>query len=444
MPNSPVEGSERAPALSHLRVTLDSGRRRPATGGLPVARLRWAISLFFALDGFVFAGWVVRIPAVKERIDASPGMLGLSLLGVSVGSVTAMLPAGRLCRRYGNHPVTVVTAALLSLSAALPPFAHDAVQLGLALVLFGAAYGGLNVAFNAAAVDLAEAIGRPILPSFHAAFSAGGLAGAGLGGLLAPHLGPRPHLLLLTVIGLLVTACAGRVLLRAPVPRRPGSLSRDHPEGVRTRGTDSAAGLRPLIAIYGLITLCTAYGEGALADWGALHLSDDLRTGPGVAAAGYAVFALTMTVSRASGTRLLERLGDTTVLVAGGLLAAVGMLTGALAPQTWLVFLGYALTGTGLANVFPVAVGNAGASGGSQGVAVASALGYTGILLGPPSIGFLSEAFGLPTAMTTIAVLAALAALLGRLAHRAHDSPRNPPPPTDRTPRHHLMRGQHP
>ncbi|MFI1767653.1 MFS transporter [Streptomyces sp. NPDC020800] len=406
-----------------MEQLLESGRRGPATTRLPVARLRWAISLFFALDGFVFAGWVVRIPAIKEQIDASPGVLGLALLGVSVGSVTTMLLAGRLCRRYGNHPVTVVTAALLSLSVTLPPLTHDAVQLGLVLLLFGAAYGGLNVAFNAAAVDLAEAIGRPILPSFHAAFSAGGLAGAGLGGLLAPYLSPQRHLLLLAVVGLLVTAFAGRVLLRAPVPRGPGSPA----EAARTAGSGSRDRLRLFIVVYGLITLCTAYGEGALADWGALHLSADLHTGPGVAASGYAVFALTMTVSRASGTWLLERLGDTAVLVTGGLLAAVGMLTGALAPQTWLVFFGYALTGMGLANVFPVAVGNAGASGGSQGVAVASTLGYTGILLGPPSIGFLSEAFGLPAAMTTIAALAALAALLGHLVRRGRDRTRNAP-----------------
>lgn len=122
-----------------------------------------------------------------------------------------------------------------------------------------------------------------------------------------------------------------------------------------------------------------------------------------------------MTISRMAGTRLLEQLGDTPVLVAGGLLAAAGMLVGALSPQPWLVYLGYALTGLGLANVFPVAVGGAGALGGPQGVAVASTLGYSGILLGPPSIGFLTEAYGLPGAMTTIAVLAAVAALLGLL-----------------------------
>ncbi|GGU64752.1 MFS transporter [Streptomyces albospinus] len=393
---------------------MASGRHRPSGTSLPVARLRWALSLFFGLDGFVFAGWVVRIPAIKEQIHASAGMLGLALLGVSVGSVTTMLLAGRLCRRYGNHQVTVVTAAMLSLSVALPPLTRSALQLGLVLLVFGVAYGGLNVAFNAAAVDLAEVIGRPILPSFHAAFSAGGLAGAGIGGVLAPHLAPLPHLLLLTGSGLLTTALAGRVLLRAPTPGTGGGAAAALRNSRATTGRT-----RLLITVYGLITLCTAYGEGALADWGSLHLAQDLGTGPGVAASGYAGFALTMTLSRMSGTRLLERLGNTPVLVTGAVVAAVGMLCGALSPQTWLVFTGYALTGLGLANVFPIAISSAGALGGAGGVATASALGYSGILLGPPSIGFLAEEFGLPAALTTIAGLAALAALLGCAVHRA-------------------------
>ncbi|GAO11541.1 integral membrane protein [Streptomyces lydicamycinicus] len=397
---------------------MDSGRRAPAATPPAVARLRRAITLFFALDGFVFAGWVVRIPAIKEQIHASAGALGLALLGVSVGSVGTMLLTGKLCRRYGNHPVTVAAAALLSLSVALPALTRSALQLGLVLLLFGAAYGGLNVAFNAAAVDLAEAVRRPILPSFHAAFSAGGLAGAGLGGLLAPHLSPLGHLLLLTATGLVITAYAGHVLLRTPRPAVGHGPLRDGTEAIPGRGRVPLRRTRLLVTVYGLITLCTAYGEGALADWGSLHLSTDLHTGPGAAAAGYAVFALMMTVSRMSGSRLLERLGDTPVLVAGGLLAAVGMLVAALSPQLWPVYLGYALTGLGLANVFPVAVGGAGALAGAHGVAVASTLGYSGILLGPPSIGFLTEAYGLPRALTTIAALAAVAALLGRLVRR--------------------------
>ncbi len=101
-----------------------------------------------------------------------------------------MTLTGRLCRRYGSHLVTVVCAVLLSVSVALPPLTHSAPALGAVLLVFGAAYGGINVAFNSAAVDLVAVLRRPIMPSFHAAFSLGGMVGAGLGALVAGSLSP--------------------------------------------------------------------------------------------------------------------------------------------------------------------------------------------------------------------------------------------------------------
>ncbi|WP_215452065.1 MFS transporter [Streptomyces sp. ATCC 21386] len=375
--------------------------------------LRIAITAFFALDGFVFAGWVVRIPAIKEQTGASPGALGLALLGVSAGAVITMMLTGRLCRRFGSHPVTVACAVLLSLSVALPPLTHSALALGAVLLVFGAAFGGINVAFNSAAVDLVAALGRPVMPGFHAAFSLGGMVGAGLGSLVAGSLSPTRHLLGITVIGLLVTAVAAPALLRheppAPLDRAPGPPARE--TGPRAPGRLDAR-TRALVVVLGLIAGCTAYGEGALADWGALHLEADLDASPGVAAIGYSCFALAMTVGRLTGTTLLERLGRTTVLVAGGATATAGMLLGSLAPSIWATLLGFAVTGLGLANIFPVAIERAGALAGPGGVATASTLGYLGMLLGPPAIGFMAEWFSLPTALTSVAVLAAFASVI--------------------------------
>ncbi|WP_369276088.1 MFS transporter [Streptomyces sp. R11] len=379
-----------------------------------LSRLRIALTTFFALDGFLFAGWVVRIPAIKEQTGASAGDLGLALLGVSAGAVLTMTLTGRLCRRFGTHEVTVVCAVLLSLSVALPPLTHSTLALGAVLLVFGAAYGGINVAFNSAAVDLVTALRRPIMPSFHAAFSLGGMVGAGLGGLVAGALSPTRHLLSLAVIGLLVTAAAGRTLLRhePPTPTRPGRPAKDPPRRMdpRTRG---------LVIVFGLIALCTAYGEGAMADWGALHLEQDLDASPGVAAIGYSCFALAMAVGRLSGTALLERLGHGRTVVAGGATAAAGMVLGSLAPSLWAALLGFAVTGLGLANLFPVAVERAGTLAGPSGVAIASTLGYGGMLLGPPAIGFMADWFSLPVALTSVAVLAAIATLIGVATRRA-------------------------
>ncbi|MEU7243643.1 MFS transporter [Streptomyces sparsogenes] len=397
------------------------GRRRSATADRSLTQLRTAITAFFALDGFVFAGWVVRIPAIKERTGASQGALGLALLGVSAGAVATMVMTGRLCRRFGSHPTTVAAAVLLSLGVALPPLTGSALALGLVLLVFGAGFGGLNVAMNSAAIDLIAALRRPVMPGFHAAFSLGGMAGAALGGLIAGRLAPTPHLALLAAVGLLVTAVAGRALLRLPVPEpvlasASASASASAEESAAPAGRtpeDAARGAaRRLVAVFGLIALCTAYGEGAMADWAALHLDQDLDASPGVAAAGYSVFALMMAVGRLSGTALLERLGQTRTLVAGGATAAAGMLLGSLAPTVWLALLGFAVTGLGLANLFPVAIARAGALTGPSGVAAASTVGYGGMLLGPPAIGFLADWLSLPIALTTVALLAAVAAVV--------------------------------
>ncbi|MFF7025159.1 MFS transporter [Streptomyces klenkii] len=408
----PTLNKIRTALLGDTRTVLP-GERRPDRGGPALRRLRIALTLFFALDGFLFAGWVVRIPAIKEQTGASAGALGLALLGVSAGAVATMMLTGRLCRRFGSHLVTVVAGVLMSAGIALPPLTHSATALGLVLLVFGAAYGGINVAMNSAAVDLVAALRRPVMPSFHAAFSLGGMLGAGLGGLVAGHLSPTRHLLLLTVAGLAVTAVAGRMLLAHPAPRadRPASAPAADGDGPRRRGNRT-------VALFGVIALCTAYGEGALADWGALHLQQDLGVHAGVAAAGYSVFALAMTLGRLSGTFLLERLGQTTALVAGGAAAAGGMLLGALAPTVWAALAGFAVTGLGLANIFPVAVGRAGELGGPGGVAAASTFGYGGMLLGPPVIGLLADASSLPVALTTVAGLAAVAAAIAYATRR--------------------------
>ncbi|WP_329557750.1 MFS transporter [Streptomyces sp. NBC_00696] len=437
-----------------------------------LTRLRITLTAFFALDGFIFAGWVVRIPDIKEQTGASASTLGLALLGVSAGAVITMMLTGRLCHRYGNHQVTVVCAVLLSLSVSLPPLTHSALTLGLVLLVFGAAYGGINVAFNSAAVDLVRAMRRPIMPSFHAAFSLGGMVGAGLGGLVAGALTPTQHLFGLTLIGLLVTALVGRSLLRQKPPAFPDDVPRDSPKdslqgSPKHSPKDSLKGpshrepenspdhapedsphpsptdspdqtprhspaepppprrlntrTRGLVFTFGLIALCTAFGEGALADWSALHLEQDLDATAGAAAIGYSCFALAMTIGRLSGTRLLERLGRTRTLVSGGTTAAAGMLLGALAPSLWLAVLGFVITGLGLANLFPVAVERAGTLAGPDGVAIASTLGYGGMLLGPPAIGFMADWYSLPAALTSVAVLAAVAAGIGFLTRHVSE-----------------------
>ena len=386
---------------------------------------RFSITAFFALDGFLFAGWVVRIPAVKADVHASAGQLGLALLCVSIGAVVAMGPVGRLCVRYGTPRVIAGSALVLCGAVALPAQAHSLLALGGALLLFGAGYGAMNVGINSAAVDLVASIRRPVMPAFHAAYSMGGLAGASLGGLLASHLTVTQHLGMLAVFGLVVSIAAGVPLLRSGVAPARDDQPDERPEPAEAPGEPAVggagarSGIAVLVLLLGLVALCDAYGEGALADWGTLHLSSDLHATASVAAAGFAAYSLAMTAGRLSGTRLVERFGPVRIMVSGAGLACAGMVVAALSPWLPMALGGFLLVGLGLANIFPLAIDRAGALDGPKGVATASMLGYGGMVVGPPIIGVLAQGVGLPLALLSVAVLAGLAGVAAMAVQRA-------------------------
>lgn len=417
------------PQINKVAVGLHPSSASPRSSEWPIART--IVTAFFALDGFVFAGWVVRIPTVKADVHASAGVLGLALLCVSAGAVAAMGPVGKLCLRFGTHRVAVAASVLMCGSVALPAQVHSAPALGGVLLLFGAGFGSMNVALNSGALELISAIGRPVMPSFHAAYSLGGLIGASLGGLLASHLSAPAQLGLMAAVGLAVTAALAVPLLRHPV-RRPESADADGDavaaaaaaaaDGAPEAAAATSAAVRGpllLVLMFGLVALCDAYGEGALADWGTLHLTADVHASASVAATGFAAYSMAMTAGRLSGTRLIERFGSTRILVGGSAVATVGMLVAALSPWLPVVLAGFLLVGLGLANIFPLAINGAGTLDGPRGVATASMLGYGGMVLGPPIIGLLAQLMGLPRALLSVALLAALSGVAALAVRRA-------------------------
>ncbi|GAA4695519.1 hypothetical protein GCM10023215_36640 [Pseudonocardia yuanmonensis] len=406
---STAVSTERSTAVSTERSTQHSGpsgaRSTPDHAGTPVSfrRLRTAVTALFAFDGAVFGSWAARIPDVTAQVGATHATLGVALLCVSLGALASMQLTGVLAGRFGAGRVALAGTAGAALVVPLPGLATSIPQLSAVLLLFGALTGVVNVAVNTAGVSVgARRPGRPLLPALHAAFSLGGLAGAAAGGV-ASTLGPvLPHLAVVGVVGLVVVAAARSALtgLRedaAPAPAASDDL------GSPRRG-------RRLVVLLGLVAGCTAFGEGAVTDWGALHLRETLGAAPALAAAGYSCFSLAMACGRLTGGVLLRRLGETRLLGGGALLAAAGMTVALLTSSAELALAGFVLVGLGLANLFPVTIARAGAHSGARGVGLASTVGYSGLLGGPPAIGFLAEHAGLPAALASVPLLAVVAA----------------------------------
>jgi MFS family permease len=359
---------------------------------------RAAVLAVFFTNGVVIGTWVVRIPAIKERLGLGEGLLGVVLLGAAVGALVAMPVVGALVSRFGSRRVVGVSALALAVVLPTPGLAPSLPLLVLAVVLLGAANGGLDVAMNAQAVAVERGYGRPIMSSFHAAWSFGGLGGAALGGLLASRgVGPLPHFAAVAVLAAIAFVVAYGALL---------------PSGADASEEGTPAFARPTRALLGLgiISFCVLLGEGAMGDWSAVYLDDTLRTGPGFAATGYAAFSLSMAFGRLFGDRFTELLGPVTLVRACGAIAAVGLGLALVAAQPLVALAGFACAGAGFSIVFPTALSAAGRTG--PALAAVTTAAYTGFLIGPPFIGFLAELTGLGYALYLVVALSTAVIIL--------------------------------
>lgn len=402
--------------LATLRVRVVPAARDLIAGGLgsaapDPARARVAVGCVFFLNGVGVGSWVVRIPDVQRSLGLSTGALGLALLGAAAGAVIAMPIAGRLVTRFGSRRVAVSVALAYALTLTLPTLAGSLSLLVLALLANGAANGSLNVSLNAHASLIGRRLERPILASFHAMFSGGGLAGAASGGVIAAAgVGAPLHLagVASTMIG--VALVARRWLLPA---------SHDHavPEG-GGRGVPHRPTAR--VALLGLLAFVILFAEGSMGDWSAVYLRDVVGAGAGQAASGYAAFSVMMLLGRVVGDRMTARWGASRVVTVGGSAAALGVALAVLVPGTVSVALGFGAVGAGLATAFPSVLGAASRVDGTtagDGIAAVATLGYFGLLAGPPVIGLLAQASSLRGGMVAVGVACVLTALLARSLH---------------------------
>ena len=385
--------------------------RRGARAGQPLGRAALATALVFAVNGFLLAAWVSRLPATRDRLGASVAELGLVLLAPGFGSLLSMPFSGRWCRRFGSRVVIAATTVAASVALVALAVVPTLFTLGLTLFVWGSFYGSWDVAMNVHGSAVEQRAGREWMPRYHACWSVGGIAGAGCGALAA-YAG-MPLTLHFAAVAVLCIALV-MVALRAFIEDRTEEVAVGiHNPRRRRRMPGRVHSPRPRVLtgrllLVGVVTLCATTLEGAAADWLALYLTDERGATQSLAAAGYAVFAVAMAGGRFSGTAVAERLGRDGAVRAGGVVSFAGVLLTVLGPGLVSVYLGAALWALGVCLVFPAAVSAGGEAPErpADAIAAVTTIGYGGFLLGPPLIGLLAEQVGLGRALLVLLVLA--------------------------------------
>src|SRR2546421_12676319 len=67
-------------------------------------------AVVFAASGAQLGTWVSRLPAIRDRVHASPAQIGLILLAGGIGSLVSLPSTGGLCRRVGSRAPGAIMA----------------------------------------------------------------------------------------------------------------------------------------------------------------------------------------------------------------------------------------------------------------------------------------------------------------------------------------------
>lgn len=375
-----------------------------------ITRARQATFAFFVLNGFTLGMWVVHIPSIRERTDISQSDLGYLLLLMGATALVGMQLAGRLIDRLGSRTVTVGAGVLLCLTLLGPGFASTATGLAFGLGALGFANGVMDVSQNAHAVEVERLYGRPIMSSFHAFFSLGGLLASISGGsLIALDVPVGYSLTGAAFVGIVGTLIARPWLLRAEPTAKP---------------VDTSAARAPWtarIVVLGLLAFALMLSEGVAYDWSTVHLHDSLGSSKTVAAWAFGAFSIAMTLVRLIADKIVHRIGPATYVRYAALVGAVGLACAAISPTVPLAIASWALFGLGLAGCVPQffsAAGNVNPSASGTYLARVAGLGYLGLIAGPAIIGILTNWVPLTTAFIVPIVGCLVSGLLAPSALR--------------------------
>jgi MFS family permease len=365
----------------------------------PFRRSQLSIAALFFFLGFHYATWASRLPALKERLNLNSAELGLLLLACGLGAAISFPIVATLMEKLGSRRLICLATAMLGtmlLAMGWVPTYESAI-----VVMFcnGIAIASLNSAMNAQGAALEIKSQQNTMSKLHAIFSFGSLSAALLSSAVIFF---TPSLPIHFVV-------AAVVLVTLFVFARPALLVDDLPSSKKEDGKRLSMPSR-ITLWFGFAMFFGTIVEGSMNDWSALYLSDIAGASSQIAPLGIAVYAVMMVLARLFADNWRTRFGDARVVLIGSALTASGLTFSLVSGGVVPALIGFACMGLGMAAVTPCMYVGA-AKHGPNALTLVAAMGVTGLLAGPPIIGFISNASTLVWGMGAVALSAFLVAL---------------------------------
>ena len=344
------------------------------------------------MSGLSFSTWASRIPTIKSAFDFNEATLGTILLALPVGSLIGLPISGWLVSRFNSRVPLAIGFGLNTIALAMIGFASSTLTLVIAVMIFAFTMRIFNISVNTQGITLQKLYDRKIIGSFHGFWSSGGIAGILFSTLfLALNVSMQVHFIIIAVISLLITCYSFQFLLKDDRSTSGNKLVLSKPD--------------PYILYLGLIVFFSAICEGGMFDWSGIYFQEVIKVK--IFTYGYLIFMTFMALSRFISDVIVDRVGMAAMYIISAGFIIVGILLAIIFPYFWTAMIGFSLVGFGTAAVVPMSYALAGLSKKySPGMAISIIATYsiTGMLLGPPLIGYLAHAFGLRSSFIIFAL----------------------------------------
>ena len=367
---------------------------------------RNAVFVVFLINGLGFSTWLARVPAIRDGLGLGTGEVATLLFTGALGAVSGLIFSSHVVAWIGQRNTILVFGLLGLAGLAGIGFSSEIVSsyalTAVSIVAAGAGNGIADVAMNVEGAQVERALGRTVMPWFHAFWSLGTVSGAGLAALVSfLGIGLAPHALVIAVL-------AGATLLRLP-RYLLGDTERKQQatETPMTLGERLGVWREPRTVAIGLIALGMSFAEGSANDWLALAIVDGRDASNATGALWFGFFTAGMMAGRIGGVWILDRFGRVPVLQASAGLAIIGLGLVIVVAHPVVSGMGSALWGIGSSLGFPVAMSAAAddVRGSAARVSAVATVAYSAFLIGPPLIGGIGESVGLLTALWAVVIL---------------------------------------
>jgi MFS family permease len=360
-------------------------------------RIRLAVALVYFSMGLCFSSWASRIPEIKTALHLNDAMFGTILFSLPVGQFLMMPFSGKLVTRFGSHKVLPFALPAYTLCLSCIGLVHAGWQLAFALLLFGI-FGNLcNISINTQGVAAEKLYQRSIMASFHGGWSLAGFTGA-LIGIAMINLQVKPFWHFASIIMIVWTI----VWINYPYLDRTRHRAK---KGEAKRNFFS----RPdsTLLQLGIIGFCSMASEGAMFDWSGIYFKDVVKAPPSLVVLGYTSFMVMMALGRFLADHFVAKIGRKRLLQICGMMISTGLFTAVFFPFLVPCTLAFMLVGLGVSSMVPTVYSAAGRhTKVPTGIALAtvSSVSFLGFLMGPPLIGYISQAAGLRYSFAVIGV----------------------------------------